>query len=355
MRSSKNATRSSRANDMAASFQGIDPSKVRRICCIGAGPIGAGWTASFLARAYTVTAYVHEPGEEASLRSLVEDAWVSLEALGLAEGASLENLHCTSDLAEAVADVEFVQESAPENLVLKQALYERLGELVPQDVVIASSTSGLTMSDIQARCSSPERSLVGHPFNPPYLLPLVEIVGGARTDPEAVLWAGDFYRAAGKAPLVLKKEIPGFVATRLQEALWREALWLLHDKVATAEEIDAAIAYGPGLRWAQMGTMQTFHLAGGEGGMRAMLAMFGPCLKWPWTKLMDVPELTDEFVNVVGDQCEAQAGGLSPRDLETIRDDNLIAILQALKSTNWGAGKTLARYEQQLMQAANDD
>jgi len=212
---------------MTTSFQGIDPSAVRRICCIGAGPIGAGWTASFLARAYTVTAYVHEPAEEESLRSLIEAAWVSLESLGLAEGASLENLRCTSDLAEAVADAEFVQESAPENMDLKQALYEKLGRLVPANVVIASSTSGLPMSDIQARCSTANRTVVGHPFNPPYLLPLVEIVGGSATDPAAVQWLVDFYKVAGKAPLVLKKEIPGFIATRLQEAIWREALHMI--------------------------------------------------------------------------------------------------------------------------------
>jgi carnitine 3-dehydrogenase len=203
-------------------------------------------------------------------------------------------------------------------------------------------------SDLQAGMANPARLIVAHPFNPVYLLPLVELVAGKQTDPKRIDWAKEFYASIGMHPLHCRVEIEGFLSDRLQEALWREALWLLKDEVATAEELDAAIAYGPGLRWAQMGTMQTFHLAGGEGGMRAMLAMFGPCLKWPWTKLMDVPDLTDEFVEMVGDQCDAQAGDLRPRDLEKIRDDNLIAIMQALKVNDWGAGRTLGAYEKRL-------
>ena len=190
---------------------------------------------------------------------------------------------------------------------------------------------------------------MGHPFNPVYLLPLVELVAGEKTDPAAIETAKEIYSSIGMYPLHCRVEIEGFLSDRLQEALWREALWLLHDDVATADEIDAAIAYGPGLRWAQMGTMQTFHLAGGEGGMRAMLAMFGPCLKWPWTKLMDVPELTDDFVNKVGDQCDAQAGDLGPRDLERIRDNNLIGIIRSLKGGDWGAGAVAIAHQKTLM------
>ncbi|MCH6587094.1 MAG: hypothetical protein IH805_02090, partial [Proteobacteria bacterium] len=215
----------------------------------------------------------------ASLRALVEVAWRSLEELGLAEGASLENLHCTSDLAEAVAGADFVQESAPENMDLKQALYEKLGRLVAANVVIASSTSGLPMSDIQARCSTPNRTVVGHPFNPPYLLPLVEIVGGSATDPAAVQWLVDFYKLAGKAPLLLKKEIPGFIATRLQEAIWREALHMIDNDEATVEDIDFAIVNGPGPRWAMMGPCLIYHLGGGEGGMAYCLDQFGPSVE----------------------------------------------------------------------------
>lgn len=176
------------------------PDHVKRVASIGAGPIGAGWVAHFLARGYDVVAYLHAPEEEPIFRKVLDTAWISLEALGLAPGASRDRLRITSDLSAAVSQAEFIQESAPERLAIKQALYETLGRLVPQDVVIASSTSGLTMTDIQARCSTPERTVVAHPFNPPYLLPLVEIVGGAKTSPQAVAWARDFYTAAGKAP-----------------------------------------------------------------------------------------------------------------------------------------------------------
>jgi len=314
---------------MTASFQGIDPGEVNRICCIGAGPIGAGWTACFLARAYSVTAYVHEPAEEASLRSLIETAWSSLESLGLAEGASLENLRCTSDLTEAVAGAQFIQESAPENMQLKQALYEELGRLVPTNVVIASSTSGLPMSDIQARCSTPERTVVGHPFNPPYLLPLVEIVGGTATDPAAVQWLSDFYKVAGKAPLVLKKEIPGFIATRLQEAIWREALHMISNGEATVEDIDFAVVNGPGPRWAMMGPCLVYHLGGGEGGMAYCLDQFGPSLKLPWSRL-EAPELTQELREQLVEGSAREAGGRDYATLNSERDEGLVAIHKAL-------------------------
>jgi carnitine 3-dehydrogenase len=314
---------------MTASFQGIDPGEVNRICCIGAGPIGAGWTACFLARAYSVTAYVHEPAEEASLRSLVETAWSSLESLGLAEGASLENLRCTSDLTEAVAGAQFIQESAPENMQLKQALYEELGRLVPADVVIASSTSGLPMSDIQARCSTPARTVVGHPFNPPYLLPLVEIVGGAATDPAAVQWLSDFYKVAGKAPLLLKKEIPGFIATRLQEAIWREALHMISNGEATVEDIDFAVVNGPGPRWAMMGPCLVYHLGGGEGGMAYCLDQFGPSLKLPWSRL-EAPELTQELREQLVEGTAREAGDRDFATLNSERDEGLVAIHKAL-------------------------
>jgi len=316
---------------MAASFQGIDPGAVSRVCCIGAGPIGAGWTAYFLGRGFQVTAYVHEPAEEASLRALIDTAWVSLEALGLAEGAALTNLQCTSDLAASVADAEFVQESAPEQMQLKQDLYEKLGELVPGNVVIASSTSGLPMSEIQSRCSTPERTVVGHPFNPPYLLPLVEIVGGDDTDPAAVQWLVDFYKVAGKAPLVLSKEIPGFIATRLQEAVWREALHMISNDEATVEDIDFAIVNGPGPRWAMMGPCLTYHIGGGEGGMAYCLDQFGPALKLPWSRL-EAPELTAELRAQLIEGTARQAGD---RDYETLnrqRDAGLVAIQKALKT-----------------------
>ena len=185
-----------------------DVSEVRRVACIGAGPIGGGWSAHFLAKGFDVTCYLHDPDEKDALDQLIDTAWGCLDRIGLADGASRERLSCTSDLAEAVNEADFVQESAPEDLSIKQSLYAELGELVPKGVVIASSTSGLSMTDIQARCAAAERTVAAHPFNPPYLLPLVEIAGGARTAPETLSWAGDFYRLAGKAPLILEQEVP---------------------------------------------------------------------------------------------------------------------------------------------------
>ncbi|MEE9194271.1 MAG: 3-hydroxyacyl-CoA dehydrogenase NAD-binding domain-containing protein [Alphaproteobacteria bacterium] len=308
---------------------------VRRIASIGGGPIGGGWTAHFLARGFDVIGYLHDPGEESDFQGIVETAWTSLTALGLAEGASLERLQVTSDLAEAVEEAGFVQESAPENLALKQALYETLGSLVPPGVVIASSTSGLTMTDIQARCPTPERTVVGHPFNPPYLLPLVEIVGGAKTAPDAVRWAEGFYRAAGKAPLVLDKEIPGFVATRLQEALWREALHMVANGEATPEQIDQALINGPGPRIALMGQCMAFHVACGEGGMATNLDQFGPALKLPWTRL-EAPELTRELRDRMVDGCNEMAAGRDFREMAAERDRGIVAILKAVRESRAG-------------------
>ncbi|MCP4328180.1 MAG: 3-hydroxybutyryl-CoA dehydrogenase [Alphaproteobacteria bacterium] len=307
-----------------------EPRDVRRVTCIGAGPIGGGWSAHFLAHGYQVTTYLHDAAEEEALRQFVDTAWPSLESLGLADGASPNALRCTSDLAAAVANAEFVQESAPENLALKQSLYVELGTLVPDDVVIASSTSGLTMTDIQARCPSPERTVVAHPFNPPYLLPLVEIVGGARTDPAAVVWLAEFYRLSGKAPLVMDTEIPGFIATRLQEALWREALHMVANGEATVEQIDLAITTGPGPRWAVMGPCMAFHVAAGEGGMAATLDHFGPALKLPWTRL-EAPELTSDLRERMVAGCLREAAGRDFTRLAGERDAALVAVARALK------------------------
>jgi carnitine 3-dehydrogenase len=228
-----------------------------------------------------------------------------------------------------MSNAEFVQESAPERLPLKQSLYEVLGRIVPPEVVIASSTSGLTMTEIQQKCPSPERTVVGHPFNPPYLLPLVEIVGGARTAPAAVQWADDFYACAGKAPLVMKKEIPGFVATRLQEALWREALHMVANGEATPGDIDKALINGPGPRLAIQGQCMAFHVACGEGGMATNLDQFGPALKLPWTRL-EAPELTQELRDRMVDGCNIEAAGRHFEDLAAERDRAIVGILQAV-------------------------
>lgn len=310
-----------------------DPSAVKRVTSIGAGPIGGGWAAHFLARGYDVTAYIHAPQERDALMSVIETGWVSLTALGLAEGASLDRLTITSDLNDAVEGTDFIQESAPERLDIKQALYATLGETVPQNVVIASSTSGMTMTEIAARCATPERCVIGHPFNPPYLLPLVEIIGGKHTDPEAVSWAAAFYEHAGKAPLVMKKEIPGFVATRLQEALWREALHMVANGEATPEDIDIALKNGPAPRMVVQGQCMAFHVACGAGGMATNLDQFGPALKWPWTRL-EAPELTQELRDRMVEGCEEMAAGRHFEDMAAERDRKIVAVLKALRNAS---------------------
>ncbi len=284
------------------------PEAVRRVTCIGAGPIGGGWAAHFLAQGYEVTSYLHDASEQDALHRLLHTAWASVEEIGLAKGASLDNFNWTTDLKEATENAEFIQESAPEVLELKQDLYQKLGEIVDPQVVIASSTSGLSMTDIQARCSTPERTIVGHPFNPPYLLPLVEMIGGKKTTARTVDWTVEFYKVAGKAPLVMNKEVPGFIATRLQEAIWREALHMVANGEATVEQIDQAVVNGPGPRWALMGPCEIFHVGGGEGGMAYCLDQFGPALKLPWTRLV-APELTPELRKAMIDGCVQMTEG----------------------------------------------
>jgi len=307
----------------------VPADEVKTITSIGGGPIGGGWTAHFLARGYDVISYLHDPEEEQSFRAIVQTAWKSLQELGLAEGASLDRMTITSDLPKAVSNTEFIQESAPEILQVKQDLYAELGTMVTPDVVIASSTSGLTMTEIQSRCKSPERTVVGHPFNPPYLLPLVEVVGGEKTTQDAIAWVEQFYKIAGKVPLVLKKEIPGFIATRLQEALWREALHMVAHDEATPEQIDLALINGPGPRLALMGQCMAFHVACGEGGMATNLDQFGPALKLPWTRLQ-APELTKELRDAMVDGCNEMAAGKHFEEMAAARDRGIVAILKAI-------------------------
>ncbi len=309
------------------------PEDVRCVASIGGGPIGGGWTAHFLARGYDVNSYVHDPSEESAFRRLVNTAWQSLSYMGLAPDASLDRMTISNNLAQVVSKADFVQESAPEILSVKQDLYRQLGELAPPDVVIASSTSGLTMTDIQIRCATPERTVVAHPFNPPYLLRLVEIVAGKRTSVDATAWTQEFFRIAGKAPLVLNKEVPGFVATRLQEALWREALHMVANGEATPEQIDFALINGPGPRLALMGQCMAFHVGCGEGGMATNLDQFGSALKLPWTRL-DAPELTKELRDALVDGCNEMAGGRHFEELAARRDLGIVAILRAIAETS---------------------
>ena len=262
--------------------------------------------------------------------SILKTAWVSLAELGLAPSASMDRLRIVTDLEEALDGADFVQESGPERIEVKQKLYSEMGKILPPSIIIGSSTSGLMMSDIQSDCSTPERTVIGHPFNPPYLLPLVEIVGGKRTAPEAVAWAGEFYKAAGKAPLMMKKEIPGFVATRLQEALWREALHMVANGEATPEDIDNALMNGPAPRMAAQGQCMAFHVACGTGGMATNLDQFGPALKLPWTRL-EAPELTKELRDRMVNGCNAVAKDKAFEDMVSQRDREIVAVLNALR------------------------
>ncbi|GAB3697031.1 3-hydroxyacyl-CoA dehydrogenase NAD-binding domain-containing protein [Nocardiopsis oceani] len=306
------------------------PDAVRTVACVGAGVIGGGWVAHFLARGYQVVAWDPAPNAESKLRTLVSSAWPALERLGLAEGADTANLRVADTLAEAVADADFVQESAPERLDLKTELLAEIDAAAPEGVVVGSSTSGYSMSEMQVKAANPGRLVVGHPFNPPYLVPLVEVVGGEQSEQWAVDWASDFYRAAGKSVISMDQELPGFIGNRIQEAAWREALHMVAEGEATVEQIDLAMTSGPGLRWAFHGPCLTFHLAGGEGGMAHMLDHFGPSLKAPWTRL-EAPELTTELRDRMVAGTDEVVAGRSTAELIAQRDRRLIAVTRALE------------------------
>lgn len=303
----------------------------QHLAVIGTGVIGNGWIARALAQGWNVSAYDPDPEAEARTRAFVDNAWSSLTRRGLAEGASRDNLSFRANLEDAVTHADLVQENTPERLPLKQEILARLDQATAPDVIIGSSTSGFKPTDLQAQCTrAPGRIIVAHPFNPVYLLPLVELVGSPVTLRELTDAARSMYQALGMRPLVVQKEIEGHVADRLMEALWREALHLVNDGVATTEEIDAAVVYGCGLRWSLMGTFLTFHLAGGDAGMRHMLEQFGPALKLPWTRL-EAPELTDELIDKVVAGCEHQAAGRSVSELDKRRDDFLVDLLDLVQ------------------------
>ena len=298
------------------------------VACVGAGTIGGGWAAYFLSRGLRVRVWDPSPVAGEKLARLIDTAWPALTRLGLAEGADKDAWTIHTDLAEALDGAGFVQESAPEDLAMKQDLLLGIARAAAEDVVIASSTSGYPMTDMAEAAAAEglaDRLVVGHPFNPPYLIPLVEVVGGQQTAPAAVDWASDWYRAIGKSVITMDREVPGFIANRLQEALWREALHMVNEGEATVDQIDRAITDGPGLRWPLQGPMLTFALAGGEGGMAHMLDHFGPSLLSPWTRLT-APELTHELRDAVVTGCDDEADGRSFPDLVTARDAAIIEI-----------------------------
>jgi carnitine 3-dehydrogenase len=316
---------------------------------VGAGVIGAGWAARFVLHGVDVRLFDPDPEAARKVGEVLDNARRALRRLTLAPIPAEGGLALVGSLEDAVAGCDFVIESAPEQERLKRELLAAADAVAMPDVVIASSTSGLLPSRLQRDMRHPERMLVGHPFNPVYLLPLVEVCAGERTSAQAVERAADIYRAIGMAPLIVRKEIDGFIADRLMEALWREALWLVNDDVATVSEVDDAVRLGAGLRWAAMGSFQSYRIAGGEDGMHHFLSQFGPALQWPWSKLTDVPELTDELLDRIVAQSDEQADGMGVREMERLRDDCLVAVLHALRSQGVGAGEVLARHERMLL------
>jgi carnitine 3-dehydrogenase len=324
----------------------------RTVGLLGAGVIGGGWAARFLLAGIDVQLFDPSPAAAAATGVTLERARRAWQRLTLAPLPPEGALTLVDTVTAAVDGADLVQESAPEREDLKISLLAQASRAAPPAAIIATSTSGLLPSRLAAEMQGPERFVVGHPFNPVYLLPLVEIVGAAHTSSETVQRAADLYRSVAMRPLIVRREVDGFIADRLLEALWREALWLVADDVATVEEIDDAVRFGAGLRWSAMGTFLTYRLAGGDAGMRHFMAQFGPTLKLPWTHLTDVPELDQALLDKIVSQSDAQAGGRSIAELERIRDDCLVAVLRGLAGAGFAAGEVVARTERELYERA---
>jgi 3-hydroxyacyl-CoA dehydrogenase len=296
------------------------------VAIVGSGLIGSSWATFYLSRGFRVQATDPDPEGETKLRAYVNRVWPTLQRLGCAPGATPDRLQFTKDLATVVHGAEFVQESGPEQETLKAELFRTLDQVTPPDVLIASSSSGLTMTALQAQCSYPERCVIGHPFNPPHLIPLVEVVGGRSTSPETIERACAFYSRVGKRPIRLRRELPGHAANRLQAALWREAVHLVDTGVLSVEDADAAVCWGPGLRWALMGPHLVFHLGGGAGGMEHFLQhLAGPFSRW-WEDLGQ-PQLTPEVRAKLIAGVRSEVKGRSIDELERERDEALVALL----------------------------
>ncbi len=308
---------------------------------IGGGVIGGGWAARFLLSGWDVAVYDPDPEAERKIAEVLANARRSLPGLSDVALPNEGTLTFHDTIEAAVADAAWIQESVPERLEIKIATFKAIQGTCAPDAVIGSSTSGFKPSELQEDAARPGQIMVCHPFNPVYLLPLVELVTTPANDPALIDAAKAMITEIGMYPLHLKKEIDAHVADRFLEAVWREALWLVKDGIATTEEIDNAIRYGFGIRWAQMGLFETYRVAGGEAGMKHFMAQFGPALKWPWTKLMDVPEFNDELVDLIAGQSDSQSGAFSIRELERVRDNNLVAMMRALKAQDWGAGALL--------------
>lgn len=304
---------------------------IRTVAVVSTGIIGAGWATHFLARGYDVVATDPAEGAEARLRDFIARAWPTVERLGLAPGASADRLRFVSDLAEAVRGADFIQESGPERLEVKHRMIAEIEVAAPEDAIIASSTSGLTMSAIQKEARHPERILLGHPFNPPHLIPLVEVGGGEQTAPEAIEAAIAFYSATGKKPIRIRKEVKGHIANRLQVALWQEAISLVEQGVATVADIDTAIAHGPGLRWALMGPFLNLHASGGAGGVTHVLQHLGPAQR-EWARDLGSYPDTDDYIAPIAAGVEDELTGYDFEETLKQRDALLVDLLFAKQS-----------------------
>jgi carnitine 3-dehydrogenase len=315
---------------------------------IGGGVIGGGWAARFLLNGWDVQVFDPDPEAARKIGEVLGNARRSLPGLSDVALPAEGQLSFRATLEEAVSGADWIQESVPERLEIKIKTFAAIQSACRAEAVIGSSTSGFKPSELQAGATRPGQIMVCHPFNPVYLLPLVEVVTTPANDPRLIEAAKGMIQGVGMYPLHLKKEIDAHVADRFLEAVWREALWLVKDGIATTEEIDNAIRYGFGIRWAQMGLFETYRVAGGEAGMKHFMAQFGPALKWPWTKLMDVPEFNDDLVDLIAGQSDAQSGAYSIRELERARDNNLVAMMRSLKAQDWGAGALLNTHDRSV-------
>ena len=315
---------------------------------IGAGVIGGGWAARFLLAGWDVAVFDPDPKAPRKLAAMLDNAREALATLSDAPSPKEGRLQFAQDMKKAAEGADYIQESVAERLDFKRRIIADIQACAAPGVPLGSSTSGLRPSQLQEGARQPETIFVAHPFNPVYLLPLVEIVGTDKNDAQFIDHACNILTDLGMHPLRLRREIDAHIADRLLEAVWREALWLVNDGIATTAEIDDAIRLGFGLRWAQMGLFETYRIAGGEAGMRHFLAQFGPCLNEPWTRLTDVPAYDEALVERIAGQSDAQSGAHSIAELERIRDANLVGILRVLKQNDWGAGRVLNAHEQRL-------
>lgn len=330
--------------------------QIQKAACIGGGVIGGGWIARFLLAGIDVKVFDPHPEAERIVGEVLANAERAYGMLTQAPLPPRGKLTFCKSLEEAVEGADWIQESVPERLELKRGVLTKIDAAAKPNALIGSSTSGLKPTDLQRDMKHPERLFVAHPYNPVYLLPLAELVGGEKTSRETLETAKARLAPIGMKGVIIKKEIEAFVGDRLLECVWREGLWLIKDDICDTETLDDVIRYSFGMRWAQMGMFETYRIAGGEAGMRHFIAQFGPCLSWPWTKLTDVVDLTDELIDKIANQSDAQSGARGIRELERIRDQNLCGIMQALKAGDegrgWGAGKLLADFEAHLWKTA---